>query len=97
MVVLGQNTLDLIMCSLISVVSTYTQEHFKGLCWVRKHSPPGARLEQPVELTWGFLTMYTRLTALGPLGRKGHWGGEEGLGRCYMRTVGAMVKMEQRG
>ena len=54
-------------------------------------------MEQPVELTWGFLTMYTRLTAPGPLGRKGHWGGEEGLGRCYMRTVGAMVKMEQRG
>lgn len=28
-----------------------TEEHFKGLCWVRRHSPPGARLEQPVALT----------------------------------------------
>lgn len=75
-----------------------TEEHFKGLCWVRRHSPPGARLEQPVAVTWGFLmTMYTRLTTPGPLGRKGHRGGEGELGRCYMRTVGARVKMEQMG
>jgi len=86
------NNFDLLTCFLTSVVSTYTQQQSCWLCWVRKHSPLGARLEQPVELTRGFLTMWTRLTSPGPLGRNGHRGGEVLHEDCR-----AMVKMELRG
>lgn len=88
MAVLGQNTLDLFMHSLISVVTTYTQEQS---CWLQravlgeKTLPTGSKVGEGSRAHSGLPDSVNKADYPRALG----WGRpQEGLVRCYVRTVG---------